>query len=91
MFVHNTCAQPVLNTVIDSKKHTPDQQAVIELAKEAKKTGGVTEDDANILIDWAKEYDVPNHGPEVHPDRPGTASNILHFHIGKTGHIPIIN
>jgi len=42
---------------VDTKKYTPDQQAVIELAKEAKKAG--------------------------------EASNVWHFHIGKTGHIPI--
>ena len=43
-----------------------------------------------FLIDWAKEYNVPYHEIEVHPNRPGAASNISHFHIGKTGHIPII-
>lgn len=62
---------------------------MIELAKDAKKSGGATLDEANILLDWADEYGVPAHGPEVHPDRPGAASNILHFHIGKTGHISI--
>ena len=26
----------------------------------------------------------------MHPNRQGAASNIPHFHIGRTGHIPII-
>ena len=43
-----------------------------------------------ILIDWAKEYNVPYHEIEVHPNRPGATSNVSHFHIGKTGHKPII-
>ena len=74
---------------IEAKKYTPDQQAVIELAKEAKKAGGASLDDANILLDWANEYNILSHGPEIHLNRPGDASNIWHFHIGKTGHIPI--
>ena len=74
---------------VEAKKYTPDQQAVIELAKEAKKSGGASLDDTNILLDWAKEYNIPNHGPEIHPNRPGEASNVWHFHIGKTGHVPI--
>ena len=73
----------------NDKRYTPDQQAVIDLAKEAKANGGVTLDDTNTLLDWAYEYGVPAHGPEIHPSRTGEASNILHFHIGRTGHIPI--
>ena len=75
---------------IEVQKYTPDQQAVIALAKEAKKAGGISLDEANILLDWANEYNVFNHGPEIHLNRPGNASNIWHLHIGKTGHIPII-
>jgi hypothetical protein len=71
--------------------NTPNQQAVIDLAKEAKKAGGVTAKDANTLMQWADEYNIYNHGPEIHPNRPGAASNILHFHIGKQGHIPIVD
>lgn len=60
------------------------------MAKEAKKNGGAGEEDANTLIEWAKEYGVPYHDLEVHANRPGAASNILHFHIGRTGHIPVL-
>ena len=102
VLVHNKCTVSLADDVsgggstskavdTNGKRYTPDQQAVVEFAKEAKKAGGATLDDANILMDWAKEYNVPAHGPEIHPDRPGVASNILHFHIGKTGHIPIID
>ncbi len=47
----------------------PNQDALIQLAKEAKR-GGVTPDQAKILIDWASEYGVRAHGPEMHPNRP---------------------
>ncbi len=73
----------------NDKRYTQDQQTLIDLAKEAKAKGGVTLDDANTLLGWANEYGVPAHGPEIHPSRPGAASNTLHFHIGKTNHIQI--
>ncbi|MCQ2579828.1 MAG: hypothetical protein MJ159_03940 [Treponemataceae bacterium] len=44
-------------------------------------------------MEWAKEYDVPFHGPERHLNRPQLSSQNWHFHIGnssKTGHIPIV-
>ena len=94
VLVHNMCATSnhsesiPLNQV--NKMNTPDQSALIKLAKEAKSNGGATIDDAKTLIGWAKEYGVKYHNIEIHPNRPGAASNILHFHIGKTGHIPII-
>ncbi len=74
----------------NSKRYTPDQQTVIELAKDAKKSSGSTLDEANILMNWADEYNISWHGPEIHPDRSGAASNILHYHSGKQGHILII-
>ncbi len=73
----------------NSKINTPDQQAEIDLAKEAKKTGGISEEDAETLLEWAKHYNVPNHGSEVHPNRPGVGSNVPHIHIGPVGHIII--
>jgi hypothetical protein len=50
VLVHNACP-----------KFTPDQQAVIDLAKESK--GGLARDHADILVGWAKEYGINNHGP----------------------------
>ena len=73
------------------KGYTSDQRAVIELAKEAKAQGGLKAEEAKTLQKWANEYGVPNHGPEIHPNRPGAASNVWHIHIGKTGHIQIID
>lgn len=70
-------------------RNTPDQDAVLQLGKEAKANGGVSSKDAQTLLDWADEYNVPHHGPEVHPNRPEPSSQNPHFHIGKTGHIPI--
>jgi hypothetical protein len=74
----------------NSLRHTPDQQAVVELATEAKRTGGVTSENANTLIDWANEYGMVNHGPEIHLNRPGPVSSVSHIHIGPINHIPII-
>lgn len=74
LLVHNTC-------------YTPDQDAVIQLAKDAKKRGGVTTDEANTLKDWAEEYNLPSRGPEAHPGR-GFGSN-PHIHVGPVNHLPI--
>ncbi|MEO1332438.1 MAG: RHS repeat-associated core domain-containing protein, partial [Myxococcota bacterium] len=67
-----------------SPRHTPDQEALVELAKKAKKTGGVTEDQAEQLLDWAKEVGLPGRGPEVHPDR---NFDKPHIHVGPVDHI----
>ena len=40
-------------------RHTPDQQAISDLVKQSEKNG-VSNSDADILLDWAKEYDFPN-------------------------------
>jgi len=69
-----------------SKRHTPDQQALDELAKEAERRG-VTPQEAEILKDWAREYGVPARGPEVHPNRPYGKNP--HIHVGGRGHIPV--
>jgi RHS repeat-associated protein len=73
-----------------AKRFTSDQQALLDLAKDAKKSGGVTADEADILMNWAREYKLPgSHGPEVHPNRPGPASNKPHIHVGSVHHLPI--
>ncbi len=74
MLVHNSC-------------YTPDQDAVIQLAKGAKKRGGVTVDEATTLKDWAKEYSLPFRGPEAHPGR-GFGSK-PHIHVGPVNHLQI--
>ena len=50
-------------------RYTDDQSALIELAKEYK--SGVTANEADILVEWAKEYGLNYHGPMVHSDRVG--------------------
>jgi RHS repeat-associated protein len=70
------------------KRFTPDQQALVELAKEAKKLGGMTETEVQIMRKWGNEYDVLVRGPESHPGR-GFGSE-PHVHVGPVNHIPII-
>ncbi len=50
-------------------KFDKNQNALIQLAKEAAKIGGVTADETKILLNWADEYKVLSHGPEIHPNR----------------------
>ena len=44
VLVHNSCGMP----------NTPDQDALIQLAKDAEKTG-LSIDDANVMWSWAEE------------------------------------
>ena len=75
ILVHNACS-----------KFTPDQQAVIQLAKEYK--NGVSKSDADILVGWAKEYGINTHEPTIHPNRGGIWSYTEHIKIFNE-HIPI--
>lgn len=78
VLVHNTCGV----------KNTPDQNAVIQLAKSNKK--GISMDDAETLVKWAQEYNLPGN-PRIdlgHPGR-GVISQAPHAHIGPVNHIPI--
>ncbi len=77
ILVHNVCGA----------KNTPNQNAVIQLAKENK--NGLSLDDAKILVEWAKEYGLNNHGPMTHPNRSGIWSFTEHVKIFNE-HIPII-
>ena len=72
----------------DSKKHTPEQEALVELAKEAAKNGA-NEEDAETLVEWGQEYGFPNsRGPESHPNR-GEGGSQEHIHVGPINHIPV--
>jgi hypothetical protein len=69
--------------------NTPDQEALIDLAKDAKsvsKTKPIIGSDADTLIDWADEVGLPHRGPEIHPNRP---MNDPHIHIGPVDHIKV--
>ena len=68
-----------------SLRFTADQDALIQLAKTAKRTG-VTPGEANILKRWANELGVVFRGPERHLTRD---VDFLHIHIGPIDHIPV--
>lgn len=75
VLVHNTC-----------QKFTADQQAVIELAREHK--AGLSQGEAEILVDLAREYGISNHGPMIHPNRSGIWGFTEHIKIFNE-HIPV--
>jgi RHS repeat-associated protein len=68
-----------------NKRFTPDQSALIDLAKQAKRSG-VTKEQADTLKDWAKELGIYTRGPEIHPERD---LDFPHMHIGPINHIPV--
>lgn len=68
-----------------SKRFTPDQSALVDLAKQVKRKG-VTPEEGRILKEWGKEVDIPVKGPEVHPNR---NFNVPHYHVGPVDHIPV--
>ena len=77
VLVHNKCP---------GKRHTKDQEALIDLAQETRK--GVSAEDANILVEWAQEYGINYHKAEIHVNRSGFFEGVLHIKIQKI-HIPI--
>ena len=78
ILVHNACGV----------QNTPDQNAVVQLAKENKR--GLSMDDAKTLIEWANEYNLPGRNviDMGHPGRSFVSSN-PHAHIGPVNHIPV--
>ena len=71
-----------------SRAFSANQKALVELAKNAKRTG-VTREEAKILLQWAKEYGVNYRGPEIHPGR--AVVDFWHIVIGPYTHIKIID
>ena len=69
------------DVLVHNKCFTGDQQAVIDLAKEAKKAGGITKNNAETLVGWAQEYGIKAHMPMIHPNRSGIWSYTLHINI----------
>jgi len=67
-----------------------DQGVLVDLAQLAKLQKGVPSEDAETLIEWAKELDLKTSGLEIHPDRPGWGGQNLHFRIGPVNHIPVL-
>lgn len=69
-----------------AKRHTPHQEALMELAKSAERTG-VTRQEAEVLVEWAEEYGLKYHGPMAHLHR---NFKDLHVKIGSERHIRIL-
>jgi RHS repeat-associated protein len=71
--------------LIAAARYTKQQQAVIALAKEAVRRGGVTKEEAMQLIKWAKEYGIP------YQNHIGTNHWIggAHIRIGNINHIKV--
>jgi RHS repeat-associated protein len=67
------------------RKFTPNQAALIDIAKAAKRKG-ITRDEAAILKNWAREYNIPFRGPEKHLNR---NFQDIHLHIGPVDKIPV--
>ena len=64
-------------------RNSDDQDALLKLAKRAsKRPGGISQDDASALNDWADEYGIKNHIPMTHPGN-GYWDQILHIKIAN--------
>lgn len=65
------------------KRHTPDQEALSDLVKGAGKKG-VSNADADTLLDWAKEYDFPARDDRGKVDEQGKPhwEGGEHIHLG---------
>lgn len=68
-------------------RFTPDQSALVQLAEQYRKRGGVSMQQARILEEWAQEYGLafryhPGHASSRYWNRP-------HIHLGPVQHIPV--
>ena len=77
VLVHNSCDQ----------RYNENQQVIIDFAKEYKKTG-MSRSEGTVLVEWANEYGISNHGPMIHEGRSGIWGIVEHIKI-KNYHIPI--
>ena len=71
----------------NTKKHTQNQKVLSDFAKESAKTGA-SDEDADTLLGWAKEYDFPHRDDRGKPH--WLEEGVEHIHIGKR-HVPIRN
>jgi RHS repeat-associated protein len=67
--------------------YNEEQDALIKIAKRAKKTG-LTPEEAEILREWAEELNIEFRGPESHEK--GKTRGQPHYHCGNQGHIPAL-
>lgn len=71
-------------------RFSSDQSALIQLAKEAKRLGGLSPDDARVLLQWADELGLRSHGIMTHGGRAGFGGTVPHININPVRHIPIL-
>ena len=64
-----------------------DAGALIDLAKEAIRRGGLTCAEAEAMKKWGEEYGARVRGPETHPNRP--FGKYPHIHVGPVDHVPV--
>lgn len=64
-------------------RHSPDQETISEIVKETGKKG-VSNEDANTLLDWAKEYNFPHRDDRGKRDEQGKPhwEGGEHIHLG---------
>lgn len=65
---------------------TPDQRALVELARQAFRQG-VTRSEARTLLDWAREVNLRGRNTIDQPH--AEPINFEHMHLGPVNHIPI--
>jgi hypothetical protein len=81
-------AKLILQVENQGARFGPNQAALVELAKEAQRTG-VSPEQAKTLIQWANEYGVR---PALDHTRAADAAHWgdrPHIRIGPTNHIPV--
>lgn len=78
-------AQSEQNDACGGVPFTTDQDALVKIAKEAKRNG-LSPEEAEALQEWAEEYNISFRGPESHPGR-GFGKN-PHYRLGPVNHIP---
>ena len=78
--------RPSHSTRVENR-HTPDQEAISDLVKQSGKKG-VSNSDADTLLDWAKEYDFP-HRDDRGQGHWKAKDGVDHIHIGQNNHIEI--
>ena len=85
LYVFGNPASAFDDTGLAGKRFTPDQSALIGLAKDCKRRGGVSCGNADTLLGWGKEYNLPCRDDRNTSHWKGGP----HIHIGPVSHIPI--
>ncbi|HYC93584.1 MAG TPA: RHS repeat-associated core domain-containing protein, partial [Thermoanaerobaculia bacterium] len=96
MFVGGSVRKTAFNRaarLLGAARYTAQQQALIDLAKRAARTG-VTKEEAMQLIKWAREYGIPYQNHMFKVSRAGQPNHWVggpHIRIGKVNHIKVLD